>query len=107
MNTGIERAMGFLVSIILIAVGFILALAVHPTNPHPVDVNSVGWILVVVGFVGFLADLVLWSSWGPGYLRRRTYVDDGHGYGAYPMRRRYQGRRVIEEEESAPPGPGY
>jgi hypothetical protein len=97
--------MGFLVSIILIAVGFILALAVHPTNPHPVNVNSVGWILVVVGFVGFLADLVLWSSWGPGYLRRRTY--EGPGRGGYPMRRGYPGRRVIEEEESAPPGPGY
>ncbi len=100
--------MGFVVSIILIAVGFILALAVHPTNPHPVDVNSVGWILVVVGFLGFLADLVLWSSWGPGYLRRRTYVDDAPGYGAYPMRRGYPRRRVIEEEDSGPPpGPGY
>jgi hypothetical protein len=103
-----EPAMGFIVSIILIAVGFILALAVHPTNPHPVDVNSVGWILVVVGFLGFIADLVLWSSWGPGYLRRRTYVDHGPGYGAYPTGRRgYPGRRVIEDEESGPPGPGY
>jgi hypothetical protein len=102
-----EPAMGFIVSIILIAVGFILALAVHPTNPHPVDVNSVGWILVVVGFLGFIADLVLWSSWGPGYLRRRTYVDQGPGYGTYPTRRGYPGRRVIEEEESGPPGPGY
>jgi len=98
--------MGFIVSIILIAVGFILALAVHPTHPGSVDVNTVGWILVVVGFLGFLADLVLWSSWGPGYLRRRTYVDDGPGYGAYPMRRGY-GRRVIEEEEGGRPGPGY
>lgn len=98
--------MGFLVSIIVIAVGFILALAVHPTHPGSVDVNTVGWILVLVGFIGFLADLLLWSSWGPGYLRRRTYVDDG--YGAYPMRRGYAGRRVIEEEESGPPqGPGY
>jgi hypothetical protein len=70
-------------------------------------VNTVGWILVVVGFIGFLADIVLWSSWGPGYLRRQTYVEDAPGYGAYPMRRGYRGRRVIEEEESAPPGPGY
>ena len=99
--------MGFVVSIILIAVGFVLALAVHPTDPHPVDVNTVGWILVVVGFLGFIADLVLWSSWGPGYLRRRTYVDDGPGSGAYPARRAYPGRRVIEEEESGPQGPGY
>jgi hypothetical protein len=99
--------MGFLVSIIVIAVGFILALAVHPTHPGSVNVNTVGWILVVVGFVGFLADLVLWSSWGPGYLRRRTYVDQGPGYDAYPMRRGYRGRRVVEEEESGPPAPRY
>jgi hypothetical protein len=99
--------MGFLVSIIIIAVGFILALAVHPTHPGSVDVNTVGWILVLVGFVGFLADMLLWSSWGPGYLRRRTYVDQGPGDGAYPIRRGYPGRRVIEEEESGPQGPGY
>ena len=102
--------MGFVVSIILIAVGFVLALAVHPTNPHPVDVNTVGWILVVVGFLGFLADLVLWSSWGPGYMRR-TYVDDGTGYGpgygAYPARRGFGRRRVIEEEEGGRRGQGY
>jgi hypothetical protein len=66
--------MGFLVSLIITAVGFILALAVHPTHPGSVNVNTVGWILVVVGLVGFIADLVLWSSWGPGYLRRTTYV---------------------------------
>jgi hypothetical protein len=98
--------MGFAVSLIVTAVGFILALAVHPEHPGPVDVNTVGWILVVVGLVGFLADLLLWSSWGPGYLRR-TYVEQGPGYGGYPARRRPRGRRVIEEEEVSPPGPGF
>ena len=69
--------MGFAVSLIITAVGFILALAVHPDHPGSVNVNTVGWILVVFGLVGFFADLLLWSSWGPGYLRRRrTYVDE-------------------------------
>ena len=99
--------MGFAVSIIITAVGFILALAVHPTHPGSVNVNTVGWILVVFGLIGFLADLVLWSSWGPGYLRRTTYVDHGPGYGPYPPRRGYPGRRVIEEDEAGPQGPGY
>ena len=99
--------MGFLASLIITAVGFILALAVHPTHPGSVNVNTVGWILVVVGLVGFIADLVLWSSWGPGYLRRTTYVDQGPGYDGYPTRRGY-GRRVIEEEDApSGPGPGY
>ena len=107
--------MGFAVGLIITAVGFILALAVHPDHPGSVNVNTVGWILVVFGLVGFFADLLLWSSWGPGYLRRRrTYVDEGPGYGAYPTdygayppRRGWPRRRVVEDEEAGPPGPGY
>jgi hypothetical protein len=90
----------FLIGIVITAVGFILALAVHPEHPGSVDVNTIGWILVVVGLVSFLADLLLWSSRGPGYLRRTTVVN-APGYGASPR------RRVIEEEETGPPGPGY
>jgi Domain of unknown function (DUF6458) len=100
--------MGFLFGLIITAVGFILALAVHPTHPGSVNVNTVGWILVVVGLIAFLADLLLWSSWGPGYMRRTSYVDRGPGDGGYPARRGYFGRRVIEEEEGPRgPGPGY
>ena len=99
--------MGFLVSLIVTAFGFVLALAVHPSHPGSVNVNTVGWILVVFGLIGFFADLLLWSSWGPGYLRR-TYVDEGPGYREYPMRRGYGRRRVIEEEEGGgPQGPRY
>ena len=72
--------MGFMIGLIVTVVGFILALAVHPTHPGSVNVNTVGWIMVVVGLIAFFADLVLWSSWGPGYMRR-TYVDEGPGYG--------------------------
>ena len=69
--------MGFMIGLIVTVVGFILALAVHPTNPGSVNVNTVGWIMVVVGLIAFFADLVLWSSWGPGYLRRpRTSTRD-------------------------------
>lgn len=97
----------FLIGILITAVGFILALAVHPENPGSVDVNTVGWILVVIGIVAFLADLLLWSSRGPGYLRRTTVVNDP-GYGAHPAQRGYfPRRRVVEEEEAGPPGPGY
>jgi len=64
--------MGLAVSLIIAAVGLILALAVHPTGSHSVDVNTVGWILFLVGLIGFVIDLLLWSSWGPGYLRNST-----------------------------------
>lgn len=96
----------FLIGLTITAVGFILALAVHPQNPGSVNVNTIGWILVVVGIVAFLADLLLWSSRGPGYLRRRTIVTDP-AVGAYPMTgTAYPRRRVIEEEQAGPP-PGY
>jgi hypothetical protein len=103
--------MGFLIGLIVTVVGFILALAVHPTHPGSVNVNTVGWIMVVVGLIAFFADLVFWSSWGPHW-GRQAYVAQGQGYrpgygGAYRSRWGYGRRRVIEEEESGPPGPGY
>ena len=99
--------MGLAVSLIIAAVGLVLAIAVHPTNPGSVDVNTVGWILFIVGLIGFVVDLVLWSSWGPGYARRRsTVVDDGV---AYTRRPTYAPRRRVVEEidEPAGPPPGY
>jgi hypothetical protein len=100
--------MGIAVSLIVTAAGFILALAVHPTHPGSVNVNTVGWILVVVGIVAFVVDVLLWSEWGPGYMRR-TYAATGPA----PVRRRryaYPRRAIVEEEEvSGPPAPppGY
>jgi len=92
--------MGIGIGLIVTAVGFILALAVHPSNPGSVDVNTVGWILVVVGLVGLILDLLLWESWGPAYLRRDVAVARRPGY--YPRRR---ARRTVVEEEVPPAGP--
>jgi hypothetical protein len=100
---GTTLHMGLAVSLIIAAVGLILALAVHPTGTHQVDVNTVGWILFLLGLVGFILDLLLWSQWGPGYLRRSTVSTAGPGY---PARRVAGTRRtVVEEEEVAPPAP--
>jgi ABC-type protease/lipase transport system fused ATPase/permease subunit len=70
--------MGLGVGIFLVAVGAILAFAVHATS-GAVDVNTVGWILMGVGLASVLLALVFWQSWaGSGYwTRRRTYVDEG------------------------------
>jgi hypothetical protein len=87
--------MGLAASILVAAVGFILALAVHPTHPGSVNVNTVGWILAVVGIAGALIDLLLWSSWGPAYARRMPAAPAPRG-------RRY-GRRVVEEDEVSGP----
>jgi hypothetical protein len=66
------------VSLILIAVGAILAFAVHQDPNPPVDVDVVGWILLLVGLLGLLLSLLLRERWGPGYW-------------------------VVHEEEAAPP----
>jgi hypothetical protein len=91
--------MGLFVSLILTAVGAILAWAVHPSSSGAVDVNTVGYILFVIGIVGLVLDLLLWESWGPRLARgdarprRRTVVADGPAPAA-PRR-----RTVVEEEE--------
>ena len=66
--------MGIGVSIFLIAIGAVLAFAVHATS-SAVNVHTVGWILMAVGAAGALLSMIFWSSWaGPGYWgsRRRT-----------------------------------
>ena len=72
--------MGFGVSLILIAAGLIMALAVNVTSSG-FNVNTIGWILFGVGVAGLILSMIFWNSWaGPGYWaggRRRTYVEDG------------------------------
>ena len=68
--------MGIGVSLILIAVGAVLAFAVHVTTSG-FNVNTVGYILLVVGVVGGLISLAFWSSWGGVAGRRRTVIDEG------------------------------
>ena len=67
--------MGLGVSLLLIAVGAILAFAVDATV-NGLDIVTVGWILMIVGGLGAVASLVFWSSWG-GFAsaRRTTYVE--------------------------------
>ena len=66
--------MGLGVGILLLAVGAVLAFALHfnPTN-GALDLRTIGWILMGVGALGILLSMVFWSSWaGPGRFTRRT-----------------------------------
>ena len=85
--------MGIGVSLLLIGIGAILTWAVTATTSG-LDVNAVGVILMVVGFIGLVASIVFWTTWwGPGYFR--TYVPDG----PTPLRRRRSVRRPHERAE--------
>ena len=79
--------MGIGVSLILIAVGAVLAFAVNVTTSG-FDINTVGYILLVVGIIGALISLAFWSTWG-GFGGRRTVVTEG------PVASR---RTVVEDE---------
>jgi hypothetical protein len=94
---------GLPVSLILIAVGAILAFAVDQGPDPAVDIDVVGWVLMAVGLVGILLSLLWWERWGPGYWGwSRGYPADGP-----PDSRRagYGRRRTVVEEDEGPAGP--
>ena len=96
--------MGLPVSLILIAVGAILAFAIHQDPGASVDIDVVGWVLMLVGLLGLLLSLFWWERFGPGawgWHRGPGPYDAGRPVDAgYAPR-----RRTIVEEDDVPPGP--
>jgi hypothetical protein len=92
--------MGIGVSVFLMALGAILAFAVHVTT-NGFDLNTVGVILMIVGVIGLFTSFLFWDRMGfGGYSRRRTYVRDGYVDDA-PVARRsgtVRERHVVEED---------
>jgi hypothetical protein len=72
--------MGISLSILLVAIGAVLAWAVS-AEVSGVDIQAVGVILLIVGLLGFLLSLVFWSSWG-GFGREAA---NGGGAGGSPQ----------------------
>ena len=64
--------MGIGASLFVFAIGAILAFAIKADPNAPINLNVVGWILILVSVIGFGTSIVFWSSWGGvGYFRRR------------------------------------
>ena len=99
--------MGLPVSLVLIAVGAILAFAVNQDPGAAVDIDVVGWILMAVGFVGLLLSLFWWERIGPGYWgwHRGGYAYDDTARGPGYRGRGYGRRRTVVEDEGPAPGP--
>ena len=95
--------MGFIVSLLIIAIGAILTWGVKDTSSS-INLGVIGVILMCVGLVGFILTLFFWESWwGRGAFRRTHYATGpatGYRYDAAPPARR---EYVVEEE--VPPGP--
>ena len=51
--------MGIGFGLILVAAGAVMAFAVDVSHSHGFNINTVGWILMIVGIVGVLLDLLL------------------------------------------------
>jgi hypothetical protein len=96
--------MGLPVSLVLVAVGAILAFAVNNDPNRSVDLDAVGWILMAVGLVGLLLSLFWWERFGPGYW---GWHRGGYAYGDAPAPgyRGYARRRTVVEDEGPPPPP--
>jgi hypothetical protein len=68
--------MGIGVSLLLVAVGAVLAFAVHVSG-HGFNIQTIGIILLVVGAIGGVLSMIFWSSWGGvGGARRTTVVEE-------------------------------
>jgi hypothetical protein len=63
--------MGIGGSIFLIAVGAIIAFGVRDQTLGPLDLNVIGWVLMLAGFAGLAITLWVWNS------RKRRVVATG------------------------------
>jgi hypothetical protein len=92
--------MGIGGSIFLLALGAILAFAVN-ADISGIDINIVGWVLMVAGLVGLIITVWYWNS------RRRTVVSQARpvarGDGGYVS----EYRETRREDPPPPPPPGY
>jgi hypothetical protein len=78
--------MGIGVSLFLIAVGAVLTFALH-LHVGGVNLDMIGWILMVVGALGLVVTMVIW-----GGRRREVVTREPVGY-----------RRVEERSDIEPP----
>ena len=55
--------MGFGASLFLIAVGAIMAFAMHVHKTSGFDINTIGVILMIVGALGLIVSMIFMGSW--------------------------------------------
>ena len=81
--------MGIGAGVFLLAVGAVLAFAVHYTVSG-INIQTIGVILMIAGVIGILLDLAIFMP-----RRRRTVAyDDGYAGGAAPTRRAVTDERL-------------
>lgn len=67
--------MGIGVSLFLVALGAILTYGVN-VDAEGFNIDTIGWILMIVGALGAVLSAFFWSSWGgPGRRRDERVVE--------------------------------
>jgi hypothetical protein len=91
---------GIILSLIIMAVGAILTWGVNSSGGS-VNVDVVGIVLMVVGFILFLISLLLWRTWwGAGFW---GWGPAPYDEGAVVRRRFYRPRRRTTYVDEEPP----
>ncbi len=95
--------MGIGGSIFLIALGAILAFAVN-FNMGWLDINIVGWVLILAGVTGLTLTLAFWNRRRTAVVTTQQSVQDPAAQPAvYTERPTYTERRVYSEQDPPPP----
>lgn len=68
--------MGIGISLVLIAIGAILAYAVE-VEVQGINLTTVGVILMIVGGIGAVLSLLFWSAFGAARTQRRIHRGEG------------------------------
>ena len=55
--------MGIGVSVLMMAIGAILAFAIDVQESNGINVNTIGIILMIVGVLGLLVSMTIFGSW--------------------------------------------
>ncbi len=98
------RETGIGTSLLLIAIGAVLAFAVN-LNTTGIDINTIGAILMVVGIIGLLFSFIALEGWIGGSRVRRYdsgYVDDYDSVTPPHEHRQVDTRDVVYEEDAGP-----
>ena len=100
--------MGIGVSVFLIALGLILALAVN-VQLSGLDLHTVGWILTLVGVGGLIWTLVLWNRARPAVpgrvvVRETPVIRETPVVRERPVRRAADPTAANRSGDAGPPG---
>jgi hypothetical protein len=74
------RSTGIGTSLMLIAIGAILAFAINFDTNGSIDLNAIGGILMIVGLVGLVLSFVALGDWGWFGTTDRHVATTGHGH---------------------------